>query len=418
MNIGIDIRPLMSSVRSGVGEYTFELLNAIFATDKINQYFLFYNSQKNVEQYVQQWHQNNIHYVHKKWPNKLFNLVTKFFNAPKIDTIIAGSSNSSTLTTLDYFFSPNPGFTALSKKTKHIITIHDLSFEFFPEFFSLKQRLWHWAVNPKKQCQQATTIICPSENTKRDIISLYKIPAEKIQVIYPGISTHLGPTVIPAKAGIQTPDNRIPQAGNDSHTLSTNNPPPSSESIIKKYNLPSKFILFLGAMEPRKNILSIIKAFEQTHSLASPQSNESEHSLVLAGYPGWKNKQIYQKIASSPLRNKIYCIGAIDETDKTALYTLASLFVYPSFYEGFGFPPLEAMACGTPVITSNRSSLPEVAGNAAYLVNPNRPTELAESIQKILTNKTLQEHFIQRGLEQANKFIWEETAKKFISLLR
>lgn len=411
MNIGIDIRPLMSPVRSGVGEYTLELLTAIFAADKTNQYFLFYNSHTDVEQYVRHWHQDNIAYVYKKWPNKLFNLVTKFFNTPKIDRAIChyekvahntrqnNSITSNTTTSqkkiydnsfkIDYFFSPNPGFTALSKKTKHILTIHDLSFEFFPEFFSLKQRIWHWAVNPKKQCQQAAVIICPSENTKRDIISLYKIPAEKIKVIYPGISTHRGATIIPAKAGIQTP-----------------------ESIIKKYNLPSKFILFLGTIEPRKNILSIIEAFEKSYSSLS-----DPYSLVLAGYAGWKNKQIYQKISSSPLRDKIHCIGAIDEADKPVLYTLASLFVCPSFYEGFGFPPLEAMACGTPVITSNRSSLPEVTGNAAYLVNPNRPTELAEATKEMLTNKTLREHFIHAGLKQAKKTSWAEAAKNFIDLL-
>jgi glycosyltransferase involved in cell wall biosynthesis len=375
MRIGIDIRPLMSATRSGVGEYTYELLNAIFAIDKTNQYFLFYNSAKDVSRNIPEWSQDNIHYEHKKWPNKLFNACIKLFNFPKIDK-----------NNLDYFFSTNFNFTALSKKTKHILTVHDLSFEFFPELYSYKQRLWHWAINPKKQCEKADTLLTPSENTKRDIINFYRIPQERIKVIYPGVNCHS-------------------EQGEESL---------SAEKIQtkQKYNLPTKFILFLGTIEPRKNIIGLIEAFEQSYPLLP-----TPYSLIIAGHKGWNDKKIYQKFESSPYKDKIKFIGSIDQKDKSSLYSLASLFVYPSFYEGFGFPVVEAMAYGVPVITSNRSSLPEVADQAAYLINPNRPSELARAITEILNNQKLGEHFKALGLEQAKKFNWEKAAREFLQVV-
>ncbi len=375
MRIGIDIRPLMSPTRSGVGEYTYELLNAIFAIDKTNQYFLFYNSAKDVSNNIPKWSQDNIHYEHKNWPNKLFNACTKLFNFPKIDK-----------NNLDYFFSTNFNFTALSKKTKYILTVHDLSFEFFPKFYSFKQRLWHYAINPKKQCEKANIILTPSENTKRDLINIYKIPAEKIKVIYPGTNCH---------------------SEQSEESLSV-----EKLQLKQKYNLPTNFILFLGTIEPRKNIIGLIEAFEQSYPLLP-----TPYSLIIAGHKGWNDKKIYQKFQSSPYKDKIKFIGSIDAKDKSVLYSLASLFVYPSFYEGFGFPVVEAMACGVPVITSNRSSLPEVAGQAAYLVNPNRPSELTGAIIEILKNEKLRENFRTLGLEQAKKFSWEQAAREFLEVL-
>ncbi len=386
MNIGIDIRTLMSPVRAGVGEYTYELLNAIFAIDKTSQYFLYYNSYSDVSQNIPKWTQENIHYIHTKWPNKLYNASIKIFGVPKVNKV-----------KLDYFFSPNFNFTSLPTDTrrvsmdatrhgfvkpKSILTVHDLSFEFFPEFFSFKQRLWHWAINPKKQCQKATIIITPSENTKRDIVDLFKIPADKIKVIYPGVNCQ-------------------------------NNTLLSQDDIRKKYNLPNKFILFLGTVEPRKNIIGLIKAFEKLYSLLP-----NYHSLIIAGHKGWNDKQIYKKYNASPLKDKIKFIGSVGASDKHILYSLADLFVYSSFYEGFGFPVIEAMAAGTPAITSNRSSLPEITGNAAYLVNPNRPSELAQAMAEMIKNDKLREHFKKLGPEQAKKISWHKAAEEFIGLLK
>lgn len=373
LKIGIDIRALMSPVRAGVGEYTYELLNAIFKIDKTNQYFLFYNSYKDISSNIPKWTQDNIHYIRTKWPNKIYNASIKIFGIPKINK-----------EKLDYFFSPNFNFTSLPTNTRSVLTVHDLSFEFFPHFFSFKQRLWHWAINPKKQCQKANIIITPSENTKRDLIDIYKINPEKIKVIYPGIAC-----------------------------LPENNSllPETKDKLKQKYNLPHKFILFLGTVEPRKNIIGLITAFEQ---LCKTSLN---YSLVIAGHKGWNDKEIYQKFNSSPVKDKIKFIGSIDAADKPTLYAMSELFVYPSFYEGFGFPVAEAMICGIPVITSNRSSLPEITGNAAYLINPNRPIELAQALIEMTKNEKLRERFKNLGLEQAKKFSWDKAAEKFLNTL-
>lgn len=377
LKIGIDIRCLMSPTRTGVAEYTHELLNAIFKIDKENQYYLFYNSYNEVFEHIPLWSGNNLHYIATNWPNKLFNASIKILGWPKLDKLVSRHGK------LDYFFSPNLNFTALSKHVKPILTVHDLSFKFFPQFFSIKQKLWHWAINPKKQCQQADSILVLSENTKRDIVNYYKISSEKIKVAHGGLAEIFG------------------------------RPPADKEKVKQKYNLPNRFILFLGTVEPRKNIIGLIEAFERVYSSLS-----IPYSLVIAGSGrGWKNKEIYDRALASPLRDKIEFIGYVEYAEKPALYSLADLFVYPSFYEGFGFPVLEAMACGVPVITSNRSSLPEITNNATYLVNPNRPAELADAIVKMLTDNNLREHFKKAGLEQTKKFTWEAAAKQWMDLI-
>ncbi len=386
MNIGIDIRPLMSPVRSGVGEYSYELLNAIFIIDKTNQYFLFYNSCTDVSEFIPNWKQDNISYIKTDWPNKMFNASAKLFSFPKIDATIEKRVKFAQNKKLDYFFSSNFNFTPLSKSAKTVLTVHDLSFEFFPEFYSLKQRLWHQAINPKRQCQRADIILVPSENTRRDLMDLYKISPEKINVLYPGTNCY---------------------SEQDEGSFQK-----KKLEIQKKYSLPEKFILFLGTVEPRKNILGLIAAFEQAYSKFS-----NPHSLIIAGHKGWRDKKIYKKFQFSPYKDKIKFIGSIGPEEKQTLYSLASLFVYPSFYEGFGFPVVEAMSAGTPVITSNRSSLPEIAGNAACLINPNRPTEIANAMVMMLTNQKLSERLTVAGLGQVEKFNWEKTARNFLKIL-
>ncbi len=185
LNIGIDISPLTSSSRTGVGEYTYELLNALFDIDGENQYFLFYNSFKDVSANIPQWKNKNVHFIHTSWPNKIFHFLLQIFNYPKFDILIKKQTGIQ----LDYFFSPNIGFQSISKNTKHILTVHDLSFEIFPECFSLKMRLWHSFLSPSRQCKRADIILTPSENTKRDIVDLYKISGDKIKALIPGLSS-------------------------------------------------------------------------------------------------------------------------------------------------------------------------------------------------------------------------------------
>ncbi len=377
LNLGIDISPLTTSTRTGVGEYTYGLLNALFNIDRNNQYFLFYNAFVDVEKYVPDWKRENIHFVQTRWPNKLFHSSIQFLGWPKIDRLIEKKKKIK----LDYFFSPNIGFQKISKETKHLLTVHDLSFEIFPDCFSRKMQLWHNFLSPKKQCQLAGQIFVPSKNTKRDIHEMYEIPEEKITVVYPGIS--------------KVYTNEITDT--------------QKQEVRTKYNLPVKYILFLGTIEPRKNIEAVLQGFEQFQ-----KKHGNDYHLVIAGAGGWKNRKIMKAIEKN--KSAAY-IGYVEPLDKPALYAMASVFVYPSLYEGFGFPVLEAMACGIPVITSSRSSLPEIADNAAYYVNPSYPSEIAEGLDRILGPTELHNFFVQKGKMQAGKFSWDKTAEQFLNFL-
>jgi len=370
MRIGIDIRPLMTAQRTGVGEYSFELLSSIFKIDRDNQYFLYYNSGKNVSANIPNWQYENVKIINSRFPNKIFNVLIKIFGWPKLDKMIEDSSD------LDIWFSPNLNFTALSTKTKFILTIHDLSFELFPEFSTAKQFWWHKVVSPKKQCKRTALILTPSENTKKDIINYYNIEPEKIKVIYPGIK----------KWQI-----------------------PNTEYVKNKYNLPDNYILFLGAIEPRKNIIGLIQAFEKSNTNAT---------LIITGAPGWKNEKILERAKNTIIKNKIKFLGFIPEEDKPALYAGACVFVYPSFYEGFGFPALEAMSVGTPVVASNRSSLPEITNSAAYLIDPNKPEQIAFAINELVNNQKLRKWHIEKGWQQAQKFNWEKTANEWLKIIK
>ncbi|MFA5128145.1 MAG: glycosyltransferase family 1 protein [Patescibacteria group bacterium] len=393
MNIGIDIRPLMTAPRTGVGEYTYELLNAIFNLDKNNQYFLFYNSSRDVSANIPKWDFPNVKIIDSHIPNKFFNFGLGVFKYPKLDKVFPEK--------IDLWFSPNLNFTALSREIKYILTIHDISFDLFPKFSTRKQFFWHKAIRPKNQCERANVIITPSENTKRDIVNYYKISPEKIKVIYPGVGI-----CHPREGGDPGRCDWIPdQVGNDT--------PKRNTDIKQKYNLPEKFILFLGTIEPRKNIIGLIEAFETYRA-----KNQSVEHLVIAGAPGWKNEEIYARAKNSNLADKIHFINFVAPEDKDALYASADLFVYPSLYEGFGFPVLEAMSLGTPVITSNRSSLPEVTGSAAYLIDPTRPEQLALAMNELLNNKNLRDWHIQKGLEQVKKYSWDKAGREWLNILK
>jgi glycosyltransferase involved in cell wall biosynthesis len=365
---------------TGVGEYTLNLLTHLFEIDNKNHYYLFYNSRQNVENIIPKFPQKNIHYCPFKIPNKLLNLSLKLFKYPKLDNLIQKKYKTQNI---NQFFFPNISFA--STNCPYLITAHDLSFEIFPEFLSLKRKLWHRIINPKKQYQNAKKIIAVSENTKNDLTKTFNISSEKITTIYSGITKNF----------------RILPVGH-----------PGLKKIKRKYNLPEKFFLFLGTIEPRKNLETLIDAF------ALFQSEDLEkYSLVIVGKPGWKYKKTFQKIEqyNSTHENKIILTNFIKSTEKVFFYNLATLFIYPSFYEGFGFPPLEAMACGCPVITSPNSSLTEICGNAALFVDPANANEIKNGIQTILENKNL---FIPQGLLNSSSFSWQKSAQSFLDALK
>jgi len=379
MKIGIDIRPLMEKEYSGVSEYTLNLVKAILAQDRENEYKLFYNSGRDISGRMPEFKNENAEIASTHYPNKIFNyLLQKTLRYPEIDKMLG----------VDIFWLPNPSFISLSRKAKKILTIHDLSWLRCPNFFSLRRNLWHYIINIKKLIRESDKIIAVSENTKNDIMDLTGVSGSKVEVIYSGI------------------DEELRVIGKNDQSL---------KEVKKKYNLADKFILFLGTQEPRKNIVGLIKAYNE---FRKNSAGGKEVELVIAGGKGWKERRTVNEWKKSKYQEDIKFLNYIPRQDKVYLYNLASVFVYPSFYEGFGFPPLEAMACGLPTITAFSSSLPEVAGEVSLLVDPYKTGEIAQAIERVLSDDNLKNDLIERGREKASEFSWQKAVGKYIDIFK
>jgi len=385
MRIGIDIRVLMDKHYSGVSEYTANLLKAILRLNaqlaEPDEYYLFYNSFHNLTSRLSVWQQEHVTLVSTRWPNKIFNyLLQKFLGWPKIDQVLGG---------VDVFWSPHFNFTCLSSGAtvpKKIVTVHDLSFLRYPKFFSHRQNVWHRILAVKGILRRADKIVAVSENTKNDLGELTQMPPEKIQVIYSG--------------------NNLIKREVPSHE--------AAEFLeAKKINFP--FILYLGTIEPRKNLGSLIAAFNE---LVAKNEKLKGVQLVLAGAAGWKTQMIYRAWKKSPYSHNITFLGYVSQKEKEILYSQAKVFVYPSFYEGFGFPPLEALIFGVPVICSNVSSLPEVVGSAALLINPFKISELAEALATVLQDQGVREKLVAAGYERVKLFSWDKAAREYLQLFK
>jgi len=387
MTIGVDIRVLARGTRTGVEEYTINLLSHLLPLSvrqaglqpKIN-YRLFYNAYQKVKLGYPWLSSANVQLKDFRIPNRLFFFSARYFNQPKVDKLIKGIS---------VYFNPHFFVAPLSEKCRKVVTFHDLSFEHYPEFFSWRKRLWqNFLMDARGEAQRADKIIAVSQSTKEDLVKLYGIEPKKIKVIYSGIGSQFK---------IKNSESRIKQ------------------KIKEKYNLPEKFILYFGTIEPRKNIIGLIKAFELLK--AKFQIPNSKFKLVIAGAKGWLYQDIFRTARESKYSREIIFTGFVEEEDKPYLYNLAELFVYPSVFEGFGFPPLEAMACGVPTIVSVASSLPEVVGQAALMVNSSNIDELAWAMEMALTNNDLRERLIEKGIAQAKKFSWNKCAKETLAVL-
>jgi glycosyltransferase involved in cell wall biosynthesis len=307
------------------------------------------------------------------YPNKIFNyFLQRIFKWPKLDELCHG---------VDIFWSPHINFSSFSSEGKKVLTIHDLSFLVFPQFFSWRKNIWHSLMGLKKLINEADVIIAISESTKNDIIKFFPAAKNKVTVVYSGCGEEF-------KKIINTDQKLL--------------------EIRKKYNLENKFILSLGTSEPRKNITSLIRAFDE--------ANLEDYDLVLAGASGWKNNALKEAYKRAKNKDRIKLLGYIEKDERPYLYNAATIFAYPSFYEGFGLPVLEAMACGTTVITSTTSSLPEVANEAAILIDPNNQASLTTALRDLARSENLQETLANRGLERAKKFSWVKTAEEYIKI--
>ena len=265
-----------------------------------------------------------------------------------------------------------------------VTTIHDVSFKRYPEFFTFMDRtILDMAV--KRAGKAAARILTVSEFQKSEIVELYGISPDKIT------ATHLA-------AGEQFKPVDRDQA---------------RSQLKEEYGIDKNFVLSVGVIQPRKNLQRLLEGYAKLD-----KEIRSSHKLVIVGKYGWKESGFPKKIEELGLVDDVVLPGHVPYEELPVFYSAAELFVYPSVYEGFGLPPLEAMACGTPVVTGNRSSLPEVVGNAGIMVDPYDPAEFTNAITKVLSDESLRTEMSRKGLAQAKNFSWTKMAEQVLQVYR
>lgn len=361
--IGLDISVLNEKNKTGIGIYVYELIKALLEINRKDKFIIF-----GLTPFANFSYLSSLPF--KGYPNtevKLYRIPARLFRSayllwqkvdwPKIEAFTG---------TVDIFHSFN-WVLPPQKKGKRLATVFDLTSIKFPD--------WHHPrtseldkIRFERIKKDADLVLTISENSKKDFLEF--APELQVKVINPGISEKF------------------------SKPISQN----EIKRIVKKYNLPKKYILSVSTIEPRKNIQGLIEAFLKT---------KIDMQLVLVGSSGWKNEKEFELIREN---KKIINLGYVSEGDLPAIYKLADFFVYPSFYEGFGIPILEAMSMGVPVICSNTSSLPEVAGNAAFFVNPYKIEEIKNALERLGKDLNLRNQLSKMGLVQSQKFSWRKSA--------
>jgi glycosyltransferase involved in cell wall biosynthesis len=276
------------------------------------------------------------------------------------------------------------GIPLFSNVGKYVVTIHDVIPLVLPWAFSRRHR-WVLSTALGRIRKQAEMVIVPSNAVAEDVVHYLHVEREHITVIPMGCDPRFQPLGAPMQAAIR-----------------------------RRYDLPERYVLFVGTLEPRKNVKTLLQAF--AHVIAE-KPQDGLH-IVIAGGRGWGSEDPMAMVAALGLHKAVRFTGFVDDDHLADLYRGALLFVYPSLYEGFGLPVLEAMACGIPVITSNRSSLPEVAGDAALLVDPTQPEALAAAISALLHDSALRQALRAKGLARAAAFTWEAVAQQTVAVYR
>ncbi|QNP30036.1 glycosyltransferase family 4 protein [Cylindrospermopsis curvispora] len=374
--IGIDIRFALKK-RRGIGNYTLNLLQSLAKIDQENQYFL----------YTNQPDSENI--LPKAANFKIRNLVPANYLLWE-QLILPRQAIKDRIDILHCTANTSPAF--LKKSTKLIVTIHDVMYlkdsVLLPKSNVAYQRLGriYRSAIVSKTIRNATKVITVSNFSKSDI--LHHFPSLQTSSI---ITTYEAPDAA----------FRILDRGN------------ASEIIKNSFNLSGKYLLTLGGTDPRKNTKLVIRAFSKLK-----QTKNINEKLVIVGIPNWKQSEFYDLVCLLQCENDVIFTDYVTQKELVCLYNCATLFIYPSLYEGFGIPPLESMVCGTPVITSNTTSIPEIVGDAALQVDPNNQEELEVAVYKLLIDHSLRDNLIQRGLARAKKFSWRRMAEETLDVYK
>jgi glycosyltransferase involved in cell wall biosynthesis len=372
MRIGIDARVIRKY--PGLGRVCYNLIKEIAIIDKRNEYIIF---GKHPSLNFLEGHRN-FRYTDIDFP--VLSARTLFL----LQRIIKREG-------VELFYSPFQ-VTTIFPPCPMVITVHDMMDLFYPDAFSHHPFYINYALRTyfrfviPKSIRNATMITSVSESTKRDILKYFHVPEDKVEVIHNGVEEKFSPV-------------------KDEHLLTM---------VKEKYNLPDRFVLYLGSTKPYKNLDGTLEAFSK---LKKKNINSNNHIyLVIGGLRHFSSSDLEKKLRELGIENDFLNIGYISEEDLPSVYSRAEVFLFPSIWEGFGLPALEAMACGTPVVTSNTSSLPEVVGEAGIMVDPKDTTSIAEALYRILNNRAIRKELSGKGIKEAKKFSWRMAAEKLLKV--
>lgn len=354
--------PLLSQL-TGIGRYTYEVAKRLDEQVFEYRYFYGYHSKK------------LLHPSDHQDIKSLKSLISRFSILKRIVRKVLRVSGKVFAPSYNLYWEPNfiPNDGIKAKKT--VTSVHDFSFILHKDFHP-KERIKYFEENFFQNIYRSNIIITGSEFSKQEILDRLDFKEENVRVIYHGVRHDVFKKI---------------------------------DDIKLNFDLPKKFIFSVGSIEPRKNLIGLLGAYNNLND-----EIKQEYKLVIAGFKGWENKEIMQIIEKN--KEFITYLGYISDEELAGVYNKASCFVYPSFYEGFGLPPLEAMACGTPVICSNVSSLPEVGGEAVVYCDPYSVEDIKNKIESVLLDENLQKELSLKGLEQAQKFTWEKSAQEHIKI--
>lgn len=364
MKIGFDAKRAFSN-RSGLGNYSRNILNALLQYYPEHTYYLFTPKSKQ-GLYSATKNQKLIE------PQKAWQYFSSFWRSAHISSEVSKHNIE-----LYHGLSHELPMGIEKSRAKSVVTIHDLIFLRYPNFYKKTDRIIY-KKKFKQACMRADKIIAISQQTKQDIVSFFNIDAQKIDVVYQPINAQYFNKVLTNK----------------------------TEEVRAKYALPEQFMLYVGTIEERKNLLSVVQALD---------IKKINYPLIVIGKPTLYKEKVKKYMTKAKLRNIVF-LNNVSNNDLHAIYSMSKFVVYPSVFEGFGLPVVEAHACGTPVITSNLSSLPEAGGKAAVLINPNLPDEIGEAMLQLIGNEEFYELKKKQSVENANRFTYEKAAKNIFDI--
>ncbi|HEX6484251.1 MAG TPA: glycosyltransferase family 1 protein [Ktedonobacteraceae bacterium] len=375
MRIAIDYTAAIRQ-GAGVGNYVRSLVDAMLAQDTTNEYTLLTSGRPTRERPFPIG--KNVRGRSILIPDHYLNILWYRWRLPLYANFFTGQ--------VDIYHGPDFVLPPLNGKLRKIVTVHDLAFLEHPEYAVPELTAYLTRVVPEAVAS-ADIVAAVSQVTAQTLTEHFKIPPEKIPIVPNGIRPYFQRITDPILLG----------------------------ATLHKYGLKHPLVLGVGTLEPRKNHPGLIKAFYKAQS-SGGKGKQRPAMLALAGGPGWMYDETRQLVADLKLEKKVRFLGRVSELELITLYSLADVFAYPSFFEGFGVPPLEAMACGAPVITSNTSSLPEIVGDAALLVDPHNTGEIAQAITRLLENEELREELREKGYQQVKQYTWPNSARKMLSV--